>query len=108
MCTSQPASKDESWTLGLLGLMSGRQEFDRLEVPRAEETEVAPVQGREFRFAETFHDRQHGGIDEPDVRIGIPVTELANPRRVLAHDVGNDVGSRQISASRATSTPGFR
>ena len=79
MCNSQPASKDEFWTLGSLGLMSSRQEFDRLQVARAEETEVAPVEGREFRFAETFHDRQHGGIDESDIEVPVGLQDLADP-----------------------------
>ena len=53
--------------------------------------EVSAVQGGKLRFVEALHDSQNGGIHEPDVRVCIPIAQLANAPIVLGQEIFDDV-----------------
>ena len=53
---------------------------------RADDGEVAPVQGRDLRYPQAFGRRDNGGIDRAQGKVAIPGDELGNPQPVLGSD----------------------
>lgn len=47
------------------------QQGERVEVARADDGEVPPVQGRDLAEAEAFGDRDDGGVDGPERQVGV-------------------------------------
>jgi len=46
----------------------------------AEETEMSMIECRKFWFVQAFNHGEYGCVDEADVRIGIPIAEVADAR----------------------------
>lgn len=55
-----------------------RQERECVHMPRAQEAEVAVVEGRQLRFVQPLDHLEDGGIDEAHVGRCIPITKLPN------------------------------
>jgi hypothetical protein len=72
--------------------MSVGQQPERLDVSRPESGEMAAVERRELRLIEPLGDRQHGGVDEADVGVGVPIAELRDAAMIgpRANDVGSE------------------
>jgi hypothetical protein len=60
---------------------------------RSEESEVAPIEGRQLWLVEPLDDRENRSVDEADVGIGVPIAQVANSRIVGRGEVGHDVGT---------------
>lgn len=60
----------------------------------AEETEVAPIERRQLGFAETLDDGEDGGVDEPDIGVGIAIAQLADAGVVGRGEISDDVCAR--------------
>jgi len=48
---------------------------------------MAPVEGSQFWFVQTFDDGKDGCIDEPDIRVGVAITEISCALIVLQREV---------------------
>ena len=91
--------------LGSLG--SGWQKLDRLAVTRSQKPEMATIERRQLRLVQPFHDREHGGVDEPDVRVGVPIAQLAYSGVVRGLEIRDAYAPASMSARSATSAPAW-
>lgn len=64
-----------------------------VHVSRPQDPEVAPVERRELGFAEALDDREHGRVDEADVRICVRVAQFPDPSVVLDREVLDQIGA---------------
>jgi hypothetical protein len=75
----------------MLGLKWNKSE--RLDVSWPQDAEVPVIEGGQLRLAEPLDDREHRGIDEPDVRIGVAIAQFTNSRIVISGESFDPVGA---------------
>jgi len=63
------------------------KQSQRADMSWTKQPKVASIECREFRLAKTLGNREHGGVDEADVCVGILIAELANTAIVLRTEV---------------------
>jgi hypothetical protein len=66
------------------------------------------VERRQLRLLQARYHREHGGIDESDVCIGVRTAELADPKVVHGPQLFYVIGAGRTSSSNARRTPGWR
>jgi hypothetical protein len=70
-----------------------RQQLERIDVTGSQDSEVAAIQRRQLRFVQPFDDREHRRVNEPDVRVGVPIADLGDPPVVVRSQVDDRVGA---------------
>lgn len=60
---------------------------------RTNRAEVPLIERRELGLAETLDDREHPGVDETEVGIGMPLAQLAHASVILGQELFDDVGT---------------
>jgi hypothetical protein len=62
----------------------------------SDEPEVAVVERGELRLVEPLDDRHHGCVDEPDVRVRVPIAQVTYAPIVLLQQVLDQGGRRRV------------
>lgn len=67
-------------------MISGREERERLDVPRADDAEVTAVEGRKGRGTEAFSQGDDGRVDRAEPEVGVRLDELGHAFQVSTRE----------------------
>lgn len=72
-----------------------REQFERINVARAQHPKVTAVYRGELRLIQPFNNSQYGCIDESDARVGVLVAKLAHTSIVFRQERLNNEDARR-------------